>query len=109
MISNYEEIDKFRIRCGPADGVMLCQAAMWNPSIFRVEGLLPLSNVSRRFLELVNNFLFESTFHFVVFQSVKFDNCLPNMKYVLQRMYGGREDQIEFHDQILAANTNAEL
>ena len=52
-ISTYSEIEEFRIRCGPAHGVMLCQAAMWNPSIFRPEGLLPLADVAKRFLELV--------------------------------------------------------
>lgn len=54
VISNFADIEKFRLRCGPAHGVMLCQAAMWNPSIFRAEGLLPLSEVAKRFLELVN-------------------------------------------------------
>jgi tRNA-dihydrouridine synthase len=52
-ISSYSDIEKFRSRCGPAHGVMICQAAMWNPSIFRSNGLLPLSDVARRFLELV--------------------------------------------------------
>ncbi len=52
-ISSYEDIEKFRSRCGPAHGVMLCQAAMWNPSIFRSNGLLPLQSVAKRFLEIV--------------------------------------------------------
>jgi len=53
-ISSYSDIEKFRSRCGPAHGVMLCQAAMWNPSIFRSDGLLSISDVAKRFLELVN-------------------------------------------------------
>ena len=53
MISSFADIESFRSRCGPAHGVMLCQAAMWNPSIFRSEGLLPLSDVAKRFLQLV--------------------------------------------------------
>lgn len=52
-ISSYSDIENFRLRCGPAHGVMLCQAAMWNPSIFRREGLLPIKDVTKRFLELV--------------------------------------------------------
>jgi tRNA-dihydrouridine synthase len=58
-ISSYSDIEKFRTRCGPAHGVMLCQAAMWNPSIFRPNGLLPISDVAKRFLEIVK-FLFLS-------------------------------------------------
>ena len=53
MIPSYEDIEKFRLRCGPTHGVMLCQAAMWNPSIFRREGLLPIRDVAKRFLEIV--------------------------------------------------------
>jgi hypothetical protein len=56
MISSYSDIEKFRSRCGPSHGIMLCQAAMWNPSIFRSSGLLPIHDVAKRFLEIVNNF-----------------------------------------------------
>ncbi len=57
-ISTYSDIEKFRLRCGPSHGVMLCQAAMWNPSIFRSNGLLSISDVAKRFLELVINSIF---------------------------------------------------
>lgn len=53
VITRHADIERFRIRCGPAHGVMLCQAAMWNPSIFRFDDLLPLSDVAKRFLQLV--------------------------------------------------------
>ena len=54
VIQSYSDIEKFRSRCGPSHGVMLCQAAMWNPSIFRPNGLLPIYEVAKRFLEIVN-------------------------------------------------------
>ncbi|CAF0720675.1 unnamed protein product [Adineta ricciae] len=93
VISSYEDIEKFRLRCGPTHGVMLCQAAMWNPSIFRRQGLLPIRDVAKRFLEI----------------SLEFDNLLPNMKYVLQRMFGVADNEIEFYEKILATETEAEL
>ncbi|CAF1303736.1 unnamed protein product [Adineta steineri] len=93
VISSYSDIEKFRLRCGPCHGVMLCQAAMWNPSIFRPNGLLPIRDVAKRFLEI----------------SLEFDNLLPNMKYVLQRMYGVADSQNVFYDRILSAETEAQL
>jgi len=72
---------------------MLCQAAMWNPSIFRSNGLLPISDVAKRFLEL----------------SLEFDNLLPNIKYVLQRMYGVADNQIEFYEKMLSTETEAQI
>ncbi|CAF1366507.1 unnamed protein product [Adineta steineri] len=93
VISSYSDIEKFRLRCGPCHGVMLCQSAMWNPSIFRPNGLLPIRDVAKRFLEI----------------SLEFDNLLPNMKYVLQRMYGVADSQNVFYDRILATETEAQL
>jgi len=93
VISNFADIEKFRLRCGPAHGVMLCQAAMWNPSIFRAEGLLPLSEVTKRFLEL----------------SLEFDNVLPNMKYVLQRMYGATNTDDPIYEKILSTETEVQI
>jgi len=92
-ISSYSDIEKFRSRCGPSHGVMLCQAAMWNPSIFRSDGLLSISNVAKRFLEL----------------SLEFDNLLPNIKYVLQRMYGVADNQNEFYEKILSTETEGQI
>ncbi|CAF1188313.1 unnamed protein product, partial [Didymodactylos carnosus] len=46
-INSYNDIEIFRQRC-QASSVMLCQIAMWNPSIFRKEGLLQLDTVIRR-------------------------------------------------------------
>lgn len=93
VISSYSDIEDFRRRCGPTHGVMLCQSAMWNPSIFRPNGLLPLADVAKRFLEL----------------SLKYDNFLANIKYVLQRMYCVADNQIVLHDRILSTETEADI
>ncbi|CAF5139109.1 unnamed protein product, partial [Rotaria sp. Silwood1] len=92
-ISSYSDIEKFRLRCGPAHGVMICQAAMWNPSIFRSNGLLSLQDVAKRFLEI----------------SLEYDNMLPNMKYVLQRMYGVIDNENILYDKILSTETESQL
>ena len=36
---------------------MLARAAMWNPSVFRKEGLLPLEEVVRAYLLLVSEYV----------------------------------------------------
>ena len=54
MVKRYEDIDEFRKSCN-ASSVMLARAAMWNCSIFRKEGLLPLDVVIKRFLEIVSD------------------------------------------------------
>lgn len=43
-IGSHEDIEKFRNECG-ASSVMLARAAMWNCSILRPEGFLPLDTV----------------------------------------------------------------
>ncbi|CAF4133960.1 unnamed protein product [Rotaria sp. Silwood2] len=92
-ISSYSDIEKFRSRCGPTHGVMICQAAMWNPSIFRSNGLLPLQDVAKRFLEM----------------SLEYDNMLPNIKYVLQRMYGAIDSENQLYEKILSTETEAQI
>ena len=52
MIKNYEDIEAFKASCG-VTSVMIARAAMWNCSIFRKEGKLPLNEVLKRFLEMV--------------------------------------------------------
>ena len=56
VIKKYEDIELFRKSCG-ADSVMIARAAMWNCSIFRKEGPIPLDDVIKRFLEIVNYYL----------------------------------------------------
>jgi tRNA-dihydrouridine synthase 2 len=51
-IKTYEDIAAFKASCG-VSSVMLARVAMWNCSIFRPEGMLPLDTVLRRFLEIV--------------------------------------------------------
>ncbi|CAF2033922.1 unnamed protein product [Rotaria magnacalcarata] len=92
-ISSYSDIQNFRLRCGPAHGVMICQAAMWNPSVFRSNGSLPISDVAKRFLQIC----------------LEFDNHLPNIKYVLQRMYGDLDSENQFYEKMLSTETEAQI
>ena len=51
-IENYEGIMKFKKETGAAS-VMVARSAMWNPSVFRKEGLLPLDDVIQEYLRFV--------------------------------------------------------
>ncbi len=51
-IKTYGDIEKFNQNCG-VSSVMLARVAMWNCSIFRKEGSLPLDDVIKRFLQIV--------------------------------------------------------
>ncbi|XP_065340363.1 tRNA-dihydrouridine(20) synthase [NAD(P)+]-like [Cloeon dipterum] len=68
-ISCFEDINKFRAACG-VSSVMLARAALWNVSIFRKEGILPLDNVIIEYLKL----------------AVKYDGTVGNSKYCVQSM-----------------------
>jgi len=52
VIKEYADIEKFRESC-MASSVMLARVAMWNCSIFRKEGQLPLDDAVKRFLQIV--------------------------------------------------------
>ena len=65
----YADIEAFRAKTGAAS-VMLARASESNPSIFRPQGLLPLTDVIRRFLR----------------HCILYDNHLANVKYVVQHM-----------------------
>ena len=54
-IKSHQDIARFREECG-ASSVMLARVAMWNCSVFRKEGQLPLEIVLRRFLQIVRFF-----------------------------------------------------
>lgn len=49
----YEDIDRFKQDTGTSS-VMLARAAMYNASIFRREGLLPLEDVMNAYLKYVS-------------------------------------------------------
>ena len=53
MIKKYEDIDTFKTDCG-VTSVMIARAVMWNCSVFRKEGLLPIEDVIKRYLQIVN-------------------------------------------------------
>ena len=55
---------------GPPASVLVARAAMWNPSIFREDGPLPLDQVIPAFLKL----------------AIQYCATEKNVKYILQRM-----------------------
>jgi tRNA-dihydrouridine synthase 2 len=56
-------------------GVMLARAAMWNVSIFRTEGPLPVEQVMRRYLEL----------------AIDLASPFKHVKYIFMQMVGSHE------------------
>ncbi|RNA20300.1 tRNA-dihydrouridine(20) synthase [NAD(P)+]-like [Brachionus plicatilis] len=68
-IKCYEDIEKFRQSCN-ASSVMIARAGMWNCSVFRREGVLPIDDVVKRFLEI----------------SLEVDNYFFSVKYAVQQM-----------------------
>ena len=91
-IKCFEDIEKFREACG-ASSVMLARAAMWNCSIFRKDGMLPLHDVIRDYLRLC----------------VDFDNQATNVKYVIQNMIGELQSETSWGRTFLDALTLEEI
>lgn len=52
LVKAYSDIEKFRKETG-ASSVMLARAAMWNPSVFRSQGLLPVEKVMEEYIKYV--------------------------------------------------------
>ena len=52
LVKSFEDVAAFRGATGAA-GVMLARAAMWNPSVFRRQGLLPVQTVMEDYLKYV--------------------------------------------------------
>ncbi|XP_075925738.1 tRNA-dihydrouridine(20) synthase [NAD(P)+]-like isoform X3 [Petromyzon marinus] len=75
FIKSYEDIETFKEACGTTS-VMVGRAAMWNPSVLRKEGPLPLDDV----------------IHAYIRYAVKYDNSQHNTKYCLCQML---RDQLE--------------
>ncbi|XP_053555469.1 tRNA-dihydrouridine(20) synthase [NAD(P)+]-like [Bombina bombina] len=69
IIREYSDIEAFRSVTG-ASSVMVARAAMWNPSIFRSQGLLPLEEVMCDYIK----------------HAVRYDNHYSNTKYCLCQM-----------------------
>uniref|UniRef100_A0A8C7E8R7 Dihydrouridine synthase 2 n=1 Tax=Nothoprocta perdicaria TaxID=30464 RepID=A0A8C7E8R7_NOTPE len=69
FIKEYMDIETFQKATG-ASSVMIARAAMWNPSIFRKEGLFPLKKVMQDYIKY----------------AVRYDNHYTNTKYCLCQM-----------------------
>jgi len=52
FIKEYTDIETFR-KATAASSVMIARAAMWNPSVFRKEGLFPLKEVMQDYIKYV--------------------------------------------------------
>uniref|UniRef100_A0A3P9K3U4 Dihydrouridine synthase 2 n=1 Tax=Oryzias latipes TaxID=8090 RepID=A0A3P9K3U4_ORYLA len=91
LVKTYEDIEEFRCATGAAS-VMLARAAMWNASVFRSQGLLPLERVMQEYLKY----------------AIRYDNHAFNTKYCLCQML---RDKVEspLGKQVQAAQTNAEI
>lgn len=85
------DIEEFRKATG-ASSVMLARAAMWNASLFRSQGALPLEKVMEDYLKY----------------AIQYDNNAFNTKYCLCQML---RDKVEspLGKQVQAAQTNAEI
>ncbi|XP_044126171.1 tRNA-dihydrouridine(20) synthase [NAD(P)+]-like isoform X2 [Bufo gargarizans] len=75
LVREFQDMEAFRSVTG-ASSVMVARAAMWNPSIFRREGLLPLEDVMRDYIT----------------HAVRYNNHHTNTKYCLCQMM---RDQLE--------------
>uniref|UniRef100_A0A8C8RCJ7 Dihydrouridine synthase 2 n=1 Tax=Pelusios castaneus TaxID=367368 RepID=A0A8C8RCJ7_9SAUR len=69
FIKEYTDIEAFQ-QATAASSVMVARAAMWNPSIFRKEGLCPLKEVMQEYIKY----------------AVRYDNHYTNTKYCLCQM-----------------------
>lgn len=52
----YEDIAVFKQATG-CSSAMIARAAEWNPTIFRVDGKLPLLDVVKEYVKVVSKFL----------------------------------------------------
>ncbi|XP_071973878.1 tRNA-dihydrouridine(20) synthase [NAD(P)+]-like isoform X1 [Engystomops pustulosus] len=75
LIREYTDIEAFR-SITATSSVMVARAAMWNPSIFRKDGFLPLEDVMRDYIK----------------HAVRYNNHYTNTKYCLCQMM---RDQLE--------------
>ncbi|PNW74273.1 hypothetical protein CHLRE_13g592300v5 [Chlamydomonas reinhardtii] len=68
-VFTWEDAQRVKRETGCA-AAMIARAAMWNASVFRPQGFLPLDEVQREFVRL----------------ALKWENALPNTKYCLKEM-----------------------
>uniref|UniRef100_A0A7N6BIK0 DRBM domain-containing protein n=1 Tax=Anabas testudineus TaxID=64144 RepID=A0A7N6BIK0_ANATE len=91
LVKTNSDIEEFRKATG-ASSVMLGRAAMWNASVFRNQGPLPVERVMEEYLKY----------------AIRYDNHAFNTKYCLCQML---RDKVEspLGKQVQAAQTNAEI
>ncbi|KAM9815483.1 tRNA-dihydrouridine(20) synthase [NAD(P)+]-like [Syngnathus typhle] len=91
LVKSYDDIRAFKEATG-ASSVMLARAAMWNPSVFRSAGALPLHDVMIQYLTY----------------ALRYDNHAFNSKYCLCQML---RDKVEsaLGKRVQAAQSNREL
>ncbi|XP_072926058.1 tRNA-dihydrouridine(20) synthase [NAD(P)+]-like isoform X4 [Hemitrygon akajei] len=91
IIKDYEGIEAFRWATN-ASSVMIARAAMWNPSIFRKEGLLPAENVLKEYLTY----------------AIRYDSHYSNTKYCLCQMLRDKLESAQ-GKKLHAAQSNEEI
>ncbi|XP_024235786.1 tRNA-dihydrouridine(20) synthase [NAD(P)+]-like isoform X2 [Oncorhynchus tshawytscha] len=90
-VKAHADIEEFRKATG-ASSVMVARAAMWNPSVFRSQGLLSVEEVMEEYLKY----------------AIRYDNHAFNTKYCLCQML---RDKVEspLGKQLKSAQTNKEI
>uniref|UniRef100_A0A8C7JIW1 Dihydrouridine synthase 2 n=1 Tax=Oncorhynchus kisutch TaxID=8019 RepID=A0A8C7JIW1_ONCKI len=90
-VKAHADIEEFRKVTG-ASSVMVARAAMWNPSVFRSQGLLSVEEVMEEYLKY----------------AIRYDNHAFNTKYCLCQML---RDKVEspLGKQLKSAQTNKEI
>ncbi|KAJ8398361.1 hypothetical protein AAFF_G00429310 [Aldrovandia affinis] len=91
LVKSHGDIQVFREAAG-ASSVMLARAAMWNPSVFRCQGLLSLESVMEAYIRY----------------AVRYENHASNTKYCLCQMLRDRVES-PLGKQLHAAQTSAEI
>ncbi|XP_078067039.1 tRNA-dihydrouridine(20) synthase [NAD(P)+]-like isoform X2 [Mustelus asterias] len=91
IIKEYAGIEEFR-QLTNASSVMVARAAMWNPSIFRREGLLPAEKVLKEYLSY----------------AIKYDSHYSNTKYCLCQMLREKLESAQ-GKKLHAAQSNEEI
>jgi tRNA-dihydrouridine synthase 2 len=90
-IDRYSDIFKFKEQCG-ASSIMIARAAMWNVTIFRPTGQLPLMDVIQQYLKA----------------AVDWDTSAANAKYCVQNMLREQQES-ELGRQFLEAQTMEQI
>uniref|UniRef100_A0A674AWP9 Dihydrouridine synthase 2 n=1 Tax=Salmo trutta TaxID=8032 RepID=A0A674AWP9_SALTR len=90
-VKAHADIEEFRKATG-ASSVMIARAAMWNPSVFRSQGLLSVEEVMEEYLKY----------------AIRYDNHAFNTKYCLCQML---RDKVEspLGKQLKSAQTNEDI